>query len=67
MKYQSVCGENAAVDKEVCEDRKDKTLFPILERYDPNNIHNADETGLYGNLCQTKHMQFQVKRVLVES
>ena len=54
IKYRSVCGENAAVDKEVCEDWKDKTSLPILERYDPNNIYNADETGLYWRLLPDK-------------
>ena len=61
IKYRSVCGENGAVDKEVCEDWKDKTLLPILERYNPNNVYNADETGLYWRLLPDKTMQFQVK------
>ena len=45
--YRSISGENAAVDKELCDDWKRQTLQPILSRYDPNDIFKADEMGLY--------------------
>ena len=58
IKYRSVCGENAAVDRQVCDDWKEKTLLPILERYDPNDVYNADETGLYWRLLPDKTHAF---------
>ena len=45
--YRSISSENAAVDKELYDDWKRQTLQPILSRYDPNDIFNADEMGLY--------------------
>ena len=47
IKYRSVCGENATVLRQICDDWKEKVLLSILERYDPNDIYNADETGFY--------------------
>ena len=46
-KYKVVSGENAAVDKEVCEDWQQTILQPILQHYD---VFNADKTGLYWRL-----------------
>lgn len=47
ISYKAVSGENAVVSKEVCEDWKKSTLSPLLQRYHPNDVFNADETGLY--------------------
>ena len=49
-KYKVVLGENAAVDKEVCEDWQQTILQPTLQRYDANDVFNADEMGLYWRL-----------------
>lgn len=54
IKYWVVSGENAAVDKDVCEDWKQRKLPSVLQRYDPSNIFNADETGLYWRLLPDK-------------
>ena len=54
MKFRSICGENAAVDQEVCDDWKQRKLLPVLRRYDPSEIFNADETGLYWCLFPDK-------------
>ena len=50
IRYKVVSGENAAVDKEVCEDWQQTILQPILQHYDANNVFNADEMGLYWRL-----------------
>ena len=47
IRYRRVCGENAAVDKDVCEEMTETVLLPVLRRYDPCDVFNADETGLY--------------------
>ena len=62
--YRSVCGENAAVDKDVCDEWTVTVLLPVLRRYDPCDVFNADETGFYwllaiafekqGLFCQLK-------------
>ena len=54
VKFRSICGENAAVDKDVCDDWKQRKLLPVLHQYDPNDIFNADETGLYWRLLPDK-------------
>ena len=54
IKFRSVCGENAAVDQEVCDDWKQRKLPPVLRRYDPSDVFNADETGLYLRLLPDK-------------
>ena len=56
IKFRSICGKNAAVDQEVCDDWKQRKLLPVLRRYDPSDIFNADETGLYWRLLPTKRM-----------
>ena len=54
ISYRSVCGENASVDQEVCTDWKERILQPILARYNPDDVFNADETGLYWRLLPDK-------------
>ena len=44
--YKTVSGENAAVDKDICDDWKKATLKPLLDQYNPNDIFNADGKGL---------------------
>ena len=52
--YKTVSGENAAVDQEICDDWKKTILEPLLDRYNPNDIFNADETGLFWRLLPDK-------------
>ena len=54
IKYRAISGENAAVNKEVCEDWKQTKLMPILKQYKADDIFNADETGLYWSLLPDK-------------
>ena len=54
IKFRSICGKNAAVDQEVCDDWKQRKLLPVLRRYDPSDVFNADETGLYWRLLPDK-------------
>ena len=54
IKFRSICGENAAVDQEVCDDWKQRKLLPVLRMFDPSNIFNTDETGLYWRLLPDK-------------
>lgn len=44
--YRTVSGEAASVNVETVDDWK-STLSTIIEGYEPRNIYNADETGLF--------------------
>lgn len=57
--YRSISGENADVNKDVYEVWKQRILQPLLSRYDPNNVFNADETGLYWRLLPDKTHAFK--------
>ena len=57
--FRSVSGENASVDKSLCEDWRSCILKPLLSRYDPNDVFNADETGLYWRMLPDKTHAFR--------
>lgn len=59
ISYKAVSGENAAVSKKVCEDWKKSTLSPLLQRYHPNDVFNADETALFGDSFLTRLIQHE--------
>lgn len=44
--FKKICGESASVDPNVCSAWKDE-LAAILADYDPHNVFNTDETGLF--------------------
>ncbi|KAL4149360.1 hypothetical protein QTP88_003322 [Uroleucon formosanum] len=44
--FRKICGESASVDEGICDDWKAK-LQDLLCEYDPKNVFNADETGLF--------------------
>lgn len=52
--FRAICGENASVDRSVCEDWKEVTLKPVLQCYSANDVFNADDTGLYWRLLPDK-------------
>lgn len=47
ISFKKLCGESASVDTTVTDDWKEHTLPKIIEDYEPHNIFNADETGLF--------------------
>ena len=38
----------------MCREWKENTLFPLLQRIDPSDVFNADETGTYRRLMPNK-------------
>jgi len=44
--FRKLCGESASVSETVCDEWK-KSLNTIIEGYDPKDLFNCDETGLY--------------------
>ena len=53
------CGESLSVDKEATEDWKVLTLKPLLEQYNPCDIYNADETGLFYKCLPSRTLAFK--------
>ena len=41
-----MCGENACIDEEICEEFK-KKISLIVKNYDEKDVFNADETGYF--------------------
>lgn len=56
--FRKVCGESAKVDDDVCTEWKEK-LASVTEGYDPENIYNADETGLFFKCLPDKTLSFK--------
>jgi predicted DNA-binding protein YlxM (UPF0122 family) len=46
IQYRTICGESASVDIATVDEWKNR-LSSITDKYDPNDIYNADETGLF--------------------
>lgn len=44
--FKKVCGESASVEESVCPEWKEK-LSKMLENYEPKDVFNADESGLF--------------------
>ncbi|XP_054259576.1 tigger transposable element-derived protein 6-like [Macrosteles quadrilineatus] len=56
--FRKICGESAKVDDSVCSEWKDK-LIALTEGYEPENIYNADETGLFFKCLPDKTLSFK--------
>ena len=62
IKFRSVQGEERAVDMETVE-QWHQTIWPnILEIYEPRNIFNCDESGLFYKLLPNKTLAFKGQR-----
>ena len=53
--HRTICGESAAVDPATTEEWR-KRLPSIIEKYDPNDVYNADETGLFFKALPTRSL-----------
>jgi len=50
-----VSGESNSVSEEDYSFWKEKVLDNILKDYEPNNIFNMDEIGIFSNAFQIRH------------
>ena len=57
---RTVCGESASVDLQVCDDWK-SNLSSLLSGYQPSEVYNADETGLFFRCLPNKTLEFRKK------
>lgn len=46
IQYRTICSESAAVDPATVNEWKER-LSSVIDKFDPNDIYNADETGLF--------------------
>lgn len=56
--FRKICGESGSVNETVCDDWKDK-LAELTAGYDPEDIFNADETGLFYKCLPDKTLLFK--------
>jgi hypothetical protein len=54
LTYKNLCGESASVDTDTVDYWKTESLLRNLEDYKPNEIFNADETGIFFSLLPSK-------------
>lgn len=59
LAYKTVCGEGKKVDASVVEDWMATTLPALIEGYEPRDIFNVDEAGLFYNLQPEKSLCFK--------
>lgn len=52
--FRRVCGEAASVCDETVKEWTENTLPDILSQYDPNDVFNCDETGLFYKCLPSK-------------
>ncbi len=46
IKFHKICGENSEIGDCICSEWKEK-LIEMTSSYDPKDVFNADETGLF--------------------
>jgi len=67
LKYEvsskKLCGESASISHEVVDTWKNQTLSQILSKYEPRNIFNCDECGLFWRLTPDKTLAFKSEKV----
>ncbi|KAL4083749.1 hypothetical protein QTP88_029065 [Uroleucon formosanum] len=56
--FKNICGESASVDEDICNDWQMK-LQDLLCEYDPKNVFNADETGLFFKCLPDRTLTFK--------
>lgn len=59
ISYKKLCGESASVDTAVTDNWKENELPKIIEDFEPHNIFNADETGLFYKCLPDKTFALQ--------
>jgi hypothetical protein len=57
--YKTVSGECKSVDSSTVEEWRKEQLLKIFEGYEPKNIYNADETGLFFRLPPNKTLSLK--------
>lgn len=65
ISFKKICGEANSVDTGSDQmEEWHRTLYIILKEYSPENVCNADETGLFSAVYQTRHSSSRIKTVM---
>ena len=57
--FKTLCGESSAVDDVALDQWRDSALKTTLAKYQPSDVYNADETGLFWRLLPSKTFHFK--------
>lgn len=57
--FKTLCGESSSVDDTSLKQWQDSVLKITLSKYEPHDVYNADETGLFWRLLPNKNMDFK--------
>jgi hypothetical protein len=57
--YETVLGECKSVDSSTVEEWRTEQLLKLFEGYEPKNIYNVDETGLFFRLPPNKTLSLE--------
>ena len=57
--FKTLCGESSAVDYVALDQWRDSALKTTLAKYQPSDVYNADETGLFWRLLPSKTFHFK--------
>ena len=58
LAFKTIYGESTTVTPEMFDEWHNKTLPQLLERYDPSDVYNVDETGLFYQCLPNKTFTF---------
>lgn len=59
--FKRIHGESADIDTNALQEWQHNILQPTIERYEPSQIYNLDETGLFFQLLPDRTMAFKGK------
>lgn len=59
--WHSVSGESANVDEEGLKMWREQVLYPTMRQFDPSDVFNTDESGLFYEMMPDKTLDFSSK------
>ncbi|GFT23281.1 uncharacterized protein TNCV_2015811 [Trichonephila clavipes] len=64
--FKKMCVESSSVDINVCS-KWQNSLSDLIKEYEPRNIFNTDETGLFFKCLPEKHLHSKKKNAMEEN
>ncbi|GFU22722.1 uncharacterized protein TNCV_762971 [Trichonephila clavipes] len=61
--FKKMCGESSSVDINVCSEWQN-SLSDLIKEFEPRNIFNTGETGLFFKFLPEKHLHSKKKNVM---
>ena len=66
LSFKKLCSESAEVDAATVNGWRKDQLKNLLEKYEPDEVFNADETALYCKLLPDKNLHLKIKKMGTE-